>query len=76
MTYLRQDIVQPHVLVHHNYNKNYLIVVFVSFGVAATVVGVAAVVDVDDFVVDGGAVQETAEKETEADYSSFGLALK
>ena len=85
-TYLRPDIVPPHVPVHHNYNKNYLIVAFVSFGVAVVVVAAAvvaavgdvAVVVVDDsFVAGMDAVHVgTAEKETQADYSSIGLALK
>ena len=85
-TYLRPDIVPPHVPVHHNYNKNYLIVAFVSFGVAVVVVvaaaavvvaavGVAAV-DVDDSVAGDAVHVGTAEKETKADYSSIGLALK
>ena len=87
--YLRPDIVPPHVPVHHNYNKNYLIVAFVSFGVAVVVVvvaaaavvvaavGVAAVdVAVDDSVAGDAVHVGTAEKETKADYSSIGLALK
>ena len=85
-TYLRPDIVPPHVPVRHNYNKNYLIVAFVSFDVAVVVaaaavvaaaVGVAAVdVAVDDSVAGDAVHVGTAEKEIAADYSSIGLALK
>ena len=69
-TYLRPDIVPPHVPVHHNYNKNYLIVAFVSFGVAVVVAAAVGVAAVDDVVVDsvvavGDVVHVgTAEKET------------
>ena len=63
MTYLVRDTVPLDVPVHHNYNKNYWIVVFVSFGVV--VAAAVGAVDYDEDFVGADSVRVViAETET------------